>query len=94
MATFLIMADAMIVVKTGARVSTCRGPRLSIGTSLMRLSRRGIDRRPTSQSTPRRRTTPCGTKTIGLLVKPAARIVITSLSATSPYSWPIWHEHG
>jgi hypothetical protein len=45
-------------------------------------------------NTPGKRTLNRGSRITGLFARMATLIVITSLSVTSPYSWPIRCEHG
>ena len=94
MAIILNVADATTTARTGARALACRALRPSVGTSSMLLSHQGTDRLPTSQNILQKQTPGFGSKTIGLPVKPVARMMTISLFAISNYSWPIQHEHG
>ena len=70
------------------------GPRPSVGTSSMLLSRQGTNRLPISLNILGKQTPGFDSKTIGLPVKPVVRMMMISLFAISRYSWPIRHEHG
>jgi hypothetical protein len=88
-ATTLVAADATTVLKIGARVPHCQGLRFSVGTFSARVSGHGTTHRRTSQSTLGKRTLDCGSRITSSLAKQAAWIVIISVSAISPCSWPI-----
>ena len=72
----------------------CRALRPSAGTSSMLLSHQGTDRLKTSLNILGKQTPSFGSKTISSHVKPVARIMMTSLSATFHCSCPIQHKHG
>ena len=86
MAIILVAADATTVARTGAQAPASRALRPSAGTSSTLLSHQGIDHLPISLSTLGRQTPNFGSKTIGLPVKPVARMMMISLFAISHYS--------
>ena len=93
-AIILDAANFTTAARTRARALVCQALRPSAGPSSTLCSHQGIDHLPTSLSTPGRQTPGFGLKTIGLPVKPVARVMTISSFAISHYSWPIRHEHG
>jgi hypothetical protein len=93
-ATTLVAVDTTTAVRTGARASIHGDLGLLADASSTWLSPHGIDHQRTSRNTLGKRTPACGLRITGSLVEPAVWIAITSLSATSPCSWPTQHEHG
>jgi len=93
-AIILDAADATTTARIGARAPACQALRPSAGTSSTLLSRRGTDRQPTSINILEKQTLGFGSKTIGLPVKPVARMMTISLFATSHCSWPIRLGYG
>ena len=93
-AIILDAMDAMTATRTEARAPACQGLRPSAGTSSTLHCCQGIDHLPIFLNTLGRQTPDFGLKTIGLPVKPVARIMMTSLSAIFHCSLLIRHERG
>jgi hypothetical protein len=92
--TTLVVADATMSTRTGARALHRRGLKVSPGTSSARCSHSGTARRPTSSSTLGNQAPAFGWRTTGLPAKPVAWMMTTSSSATSHCSWLIRLGHG